>query len=293
MTTALFINGIYEAVLTEAEVAQNTRGGGDSYLQPYKGQVISMLRKYKPCPSNPIRLYLSTTGNLSQICYTALIVGWEDKRELSAARRSAVLSELEEFQQGEVNLFNAVEDAGKKAVNLITINNLHRLDNHYSTALLKEVSDDLPLKKRTRSGGWSEVYDLGDLLDLPSDTQERKDVELSEAVKLSSSLSDKALSDRLFSAESIPEKIQIISTGFRRNADVIVAVLRRANGVCERCEKPAPFIRRKDDSPYLEVHHWELLSEGGEDTVENAAALCPNCHREVHFGKLGDNDSAH
>jgi 5-methylcytosine-specific restriction protein A len=26
------------------------------------------------------------------------------------------------------------------------------------------------------------------------------------------------------------------------------------------------------------------LSTGGEDTLENAIALCPNCHRRAHFG---------
>jgi 5-methylcytosine-specific restriction protein A len=26
------------------------------------------------------------------------------------------------------------------------------------------------------------------------------------------------------------------------------------------------------------------LSEGGGDTVDNAVALCPNCHRECHHG---------
>ncbi|OOL15317.1 hypothetical protein BXQ27_32765, partial [Klebsiella aerogenes] len=28
------------------------------------------------------------------------------------------------------------------------------------------------------------------------------------------------------------------------------------------------------------------LSNGGEDSVENAIALCPNCHRQAHFGVL-------
>lgn len=58
----------------------------------------------------------------------------------------------------------------------------------------------------------------------------------------------------------------------------------RANGYCEGCENPAPFIRPSDGTPYLEVHHIVPLAEDGEDTVENAIALCPNCHREVHFG---------
>src|SRR5688500_9550956 len=101
MTTALFINGIYDGVLTKILDAQDARGGGDSYLQPYKGQVIDMLRVRSPSPINPIRLYVSTTANLSRICYTGLIVGWEDKRALSQRRRNTVLHHLEEYQPGE------------------------------------------------------------------------------------------------------------------------------------------------------------------------------------------------
>jgi 5-methylcytosine-specific restriction protein A len=65
---------------------------------------------------------------------------------------------------------------------------------------------------------------------------------------------------------------------------VIVEVLLRANGICEQCKNTAPFIRKTNNSPYLEVHHIVMLSNGGEDTVGNAIALCPNCHREQHFG---------
>ena len=61
-------------------------------------------------------------------------------------------------------------------------------------------------------------------------------------------------------------------------------VLVRARGVCDACKKSAPFVRRSDGTPYLEVHHKTLLADGGEDTVDNAMALCPNCHRQEHFG---------
>ncbi|MFM5358466.1 HNH endonuclease [Aeromonas veronii] len=43
-------------------------------------------------------------------------------------------------------------------------------------------------------------------------------------------------------------------------------------------------MRIKDGTPYLEVHHKEKLADGGEDTLENTIALCPNCHRKFHFG---------
>jgi 5-methylcytosine-specific restriction protein A len=35
--------------------------------------------------------------------------------------------------------------------------------------------------------------------------------------------------------------------------------------------------------PYLETHHIEWLSLGGEDTIENTVALCPNCHRKMYI----------
>lgn len=61
----------------------------------------------------------------------------------------------------------------------------------------------------------------------------------------------------------------------------------RANGVCEYCEESAPF---KTDSgePYLEVHHVDELGEGGEDHPDKVVALCPNCHKEIHYGQQGD-----
>lgn len=71
---------------------------------------------------------------------------------------------------------------------------------------------------------------------------------------------------------------------FDRNPDVVAVVLQRANGNCECCKKPAPFIRKSDNTPYLEVHHTIPLAAGGDDTVKNAEALCPNCHREKHYG---------
>lgn len=32
------------------------------------------------------------------------------------------------------------------------------------------------------------------------------------------------------------------------------------------------------------MHHRRRLADGGEDTVANAIALCPSCHRERHYG---------
>jgi 5-methylcytosine-specific restriction enzyme A len=285
METALFINGIYESVLVDIIDSQERRGGGTSYLQPYKRAVIRMLSGNPPSADQSVRLFISLTHSLSNISYSAEIVRWEDKRELSPSRRAEVIAHLTEWQEGEINLFNGVEQTGADALNLLTIRNLRRCDSLLPTSILRKVSDDLPLKPRSRAGGWSEVFDdVGDSLFEKAEPKARYERDLAGAVGDSLAARSDERKSRLAAANPTPERIQLISTGFRRNPDVIAEVLLRANGVCERCKKPAPFRRKSDGSPFLEVHHWKPLGEGGEDVVSNAGALCPNCHREFHFG---------
>lgn len=62
----------------------------------------------------------------------------------------------------------------------------------------------------------------------------------------------------------------------------------RADGICELCESEAPF-EKQDGEPYLEVHHINELGEGGADSPDKVAALCPTCHSEIHYGVDGDN----
>jgi 5-methylcytosine-specific restriction protein A len=108
------------------------------------------------------------------------------------------------------------------------------------------------------------------------------------AVQESLKDSSSARAARLSKAAKLPTKVPVVSYAFVRNPDVVAEVLLRAFGKCERCKESAPFKRKKDSQPYLEVHHIIQLSQGGEDTVSNALALCPNCHRYLHFGLLPD-----
>jgi 5-methylcytosine-specific restriction protein A len=73
-------------------------------------------------------------------------------------------------------------------------------------------------------------------------------------------------------------------TIYERSRAVRDYVLQRAAGKCELCEQPAPF-RRKGGLFYLEPHHTTRLSDGGPDHPKFVAALCPACHREVHYGE--------
>ncbi|WAC49803.1 HNH endonuclease signature motif containing protein [Asticcacaulis sp. SL142] len=73
-------------------------------------------------------------------------------------------------------------------------------------------------------------------------------------------------------------------TEFVRNPFVVAAALVRSENKCEAPGCSRELFVRSDGRPYLEVHHVTPLGEGGDDTLKNAAALCPHCHRELHFG---------
>lgn len=77
-------------------------------------------------------------------------------------------------------------------------------------------------------------------------------------------------------------KVSATSERYVRDPEVIAWVLREAAGECENCGSTAPF-KRQSGEPFLEVHHVRPLGEGGPDTIDNAAACCPNCHRKLHF----------
>jgi 5-methylcytosine-specific restriction protein A len=68
---------------------------------------------------------------------------------------------------------------------------------------------------------------------------------------------------------------------YERNEAVAEYVKRVAEGICGLCEQPAPF--KTTDGPYLESHHVVHLAQGGPDSIDNAIALCPNCHRKMHI----------
>lgn len=73
-------------------------------------------------------------------------------------------------------------------------------------------------------------------------------------------------------------------TDYVRNSSVVAGALVRAAGGCEMPNCARETFLRPDGTTFLEVHHITPLAEGGEDTMENAAALCPTCHREFHYG---------
>ncbi|MGF9906130.1 NUDIX domain-containing protein [Brevibacillus porteri] len=152
----------------------------------------------------------------------------------------------------------------------LTLKGIYRYDNHY--------------EHETDGSKWFILHKVDSL-------SIRKPLTASEYVDATTKLVDNSKGgsrserlNRLQTAPKKPDTLTVVSTAYKRNPDVIIEVLNRANGVCEGCKKPSPFLRKNDLTPYLEVHHVIPLAEGGDDTIENAKALCPNCHREAHHG---------
>lgn len=287
MSTALFINGVFGATLAEIEKTQQSSPEKACYLQPYASERIRLLAESVPTPEHPITLYLSLTDSLPYVSFRAKIVGWHDKRELAQDKDALALlnQHIKEYQPSESDVYLTVGE-GKPCVNLITVVDVKRLETQIPVSCFIKTSDGKPLKKRTRSGGWSPVREQFEWLGTSAQAvKDDVDASLRNEVEWSLNDSSVARKQRLAVAPKLPELIQVISRAFRRNADVVAEVLIRANGNCEECHSPAPFLRATDNTPYLEVHHRKMLSAGGEDTVANATALCPNCHRKFHFGK--------
>ena len=153
----------------------------------------------------------------------------------------------------------------------------------------REYSTRLPLKTLTKLSGklmlgllnlYSDI-DVDHIV-VPLDDTHSDDEKIKHAESLK--INDlKALAQR----QSKKKPKEVTSTVIQKVRDPYIAeyARQRAGGICQLCGNPAPF-NRSDGTPYLESHHIDWLANGGEDSIENTVALCPNCHRKMHV--VGD-----
>lgn len=107
---------------------------------------------------------------------------------------------------------------------------------------------------------------------------------IAEERKKTKTKSTKRIEELRQAALEVPETKDIAEkqrVAYRRAEAIKKYVLARAKGICEGCEKTAPF--RTSKGPYLECHHLFRLADGGPDHPKNVIALCPNCHRAAHY----------
>jgi 5-methylcytosine-specific restriction enzyme A len=118
--------------------------------------------------------------------------------------------------------------------------------------------------------------------------QENLDVDATTAPS-ASGLSLEELRRKAMQSSSTPSEKDTRMTRrryYERSEHVRAYVLARANGTCESCGKPAPFVR-PDGSAYLEPHHTRRVSDGGPDHPRWVGGICPTCHKEIHYGADG------
>ena len=105
------------------------------------------------------------------------------------------------------------------------------------------------------------------------------------ALEVARRVSRQEVYKRAKAAKGKPARRTVQREDFVRDAYVVAAAILRSGGKCEMPGCARDLFLKDDDTPYLEVHHVVPLAEGGDDTLVNAAALCPHCHRALHFGK--------
>ena len=81
-----------------------------------------------------------------------------------------------------------------------------------------------------------------------------------------------------------PTRRVLDAYGYDRDPLVITIARKRAVHRCELHDCAHPTFETSEGVSYTEVHHIVPLAEGGQDTLDNVACLCPAHHREVHLG---------
>lgn len=103
--------------------------------------------------------------------------------------------------------------------------------------------------------------------------------------KIIDALPDDLVNKRAKSAPRKARKTKNTTVVYLRDPYIIESAKRRAKGACEMPQCKYKYFINENGKPYLEGHHVKPLSEGGSDSINNVAALCPTCHREQHYSK--------
>lgn len=161
------------------------------------------------------------------------------------------------------------------------VNNSHRQFIEYGILNTKQI----PVMRKAHSIGYLDyLNELGMFTDLePINEDNYEAIRLREQEE-AKKLDDISLKKRAKKAKVLPQKYFVSIAKYIRNQYVVEYAKRKANGICQDCFQPAPFINKKNGQPFLETHHIVPLGEGGEDTIKNTIAICPNCHRKRHYG---------
>lgn len=75
-------------------------------------------------------------------------------------------------------------------------------------------------------------------------TDEEYHKEIYKNIKEAQKLTSNERKELLKLVHKKPETVQIITTGFKRDPNVVAEVLEQANGICNYCKNEAPFFEQ-------------------------------------------------
>lgn len=201
------------------------------------------------------------------------------RKTFSSFQIPAEIRDLYSFNDGQI--LNIDITFGNKSYN-----DDYKLTSGCEIHLSKDISEQVSAFAKT-TGKNTIIYFSINLKETKSSNKiyqkdyfDKFELSLEESLNVSSS---KRI-ERISAAQKLPGYTVVEHKAYLRNSDIVAEKLLRAKGICEDCGAKAPFFKKSDGTPYLEVHHIISLASGGEDTLENTVALCPNCHRKRHFG---------
>lgn len=178
-----------------------------------------------------------------------------------------------------------LENGEPRSIDCRDLKNEDGIDIDFNVGLcVKEINKKSfdAIKKRLDAGAEPHIPIKGKTTLITKDEWDRV---VSEDAKAAQGRSNNELINRLEKASKEPETRDVSGKQYKRNQDVVEYTKRRAEGKCQLCGQPGPF-KDKDGNLFLEVHHIIWLSRNGNDCIENAVALCPNCHRRMHIMDL-------
>lgn len=122
------------------------------------------------------------------------------------------------------------------------------------------------------------IYNLSNLSNLDSDNNVNEE-------NIYSQVDVKLLRERATNINIMPSQVEQIVRVYPRNNVLRTYVKERSNYSCEMPGCDYIGFNKNDGKKYIEIHHVTPLSEGGEDSINNTVALCPNCHRKIHYSE--------
>jgi 5-methylcytosine-specific restriction enzyme A len=102
---------------------------------------------------------------------------------------------------------------------------------------------------------------------------------------------DDAYQKALHSPKARKGAVESKVTRYPRDANLAATVLSEVNYTCQIDASHKTFIAASSGEPYVEAHHLvpmgvsDQYPEASLDVGPNIFALCPNCHRAIHYGE--------